>query len=71
MRSLLESGLRATRVELKDTSGGCGEFFALAVESPLFVGKPTLAQHRMVNDCLRDHISKMHGITIKTSAPKS
>ena len=71
MRALLVGRLQATRVELRDTSGGCGEFFALEVESPLFVGRPTLAQHRLVNECLAAHIGAMHGLTLKTRASPS
>lgn len=66
MRALLEQRLHATRVELRDTSGGCGAFFALTVESPLFAGKGTLAQHRLVNECLAQHIGEMHGLTLQT-----
>ena len=68
MRLLLEQRLRATRVELRDTSGGCGAFFSLTVESPLFAGKATLAQHRLVNECLAAHIGEMHGLTLQTRA---
>jgi len=71
MRALLEQKLRATRVELRDTSGGCGAFFALTVESPLFAGKGTLAQHRLVNECLAEHIGAMHGLTLQTKASAS
>jgi len=68
MKSLLVDKLKATKVELKDTSGGCGEFYQLYVESPLFVAKPMLAQHRLVTECLSTHIGKMHGLTITTKA---
>lgn len=68
MKSLLIDKLKATKVELKDTSGGCGEFYQLYVESPLFIAKPMLAQHRLVTECLSTHIGKMHGLTITTKA---
>ena len=68
MKNLLVDKLKATKVELKDTSGGCGEFYQLYVESPLFVAKPMLAQHRLVTECLSNHIGKMHGLTISTKA---
>ena len=68
MKSLLVDKLKATKVELKDTSGGCGEFYQLYVESPLFFAKPMLAQHRLVTECLSNHIGKMHGLTITTKA---
>lgn len=46
----LRSALQATKVVVKDVSGGCGAMFQLEVESPLFKGVPLVKQHRMVKE---------------------
>lgn len=50
--------------------GGCGSMYAVKIASPKFKGVPLVKQHRMVQDLLKDDIAKMHGIQIKTEAPK-
>jgi len=45
--------------------------YRLSVESPLFLGKSKIQQHRMVNEALVDEIKSMHGLNIKTSIPKT
>lgn len=69
MIQLLKDKLQAAVVDVKDVSGGCGEFYQISVVSPLFKGMPMVKQHRAVNEVLESHIGKMHGLTLKTSAP--
>lgn len=69
MRSVLEDKLQAEYVEIKDVSGGCGDFYALLVVAKQFEGIPMVKQHRLVNDALEAHIGKMHGLTLRTMAP--
>lgn len=59
---------RACRVEVKDVSGGCGDFYQITVVSPMFKGMTMVKQHRTVNELLSAEIGKMHGLTLKTSA---
>lgn len=43
--------------------------YKIEVESPLFVGKGLVAQHRMVKDALKAEIADMHGLTLLTRPP--
>lgn len=52
--SLVRSFLRS--VQVKDVSGGCGDFFQLVVVSPKFEGVSMIRQHRMVNEVLEAQI---------------
>lgn len=51
-------------------AGGCGSFFAITVVSQAFAGKPLVAQHRMVQDLLKDEIKTLHGVTLRTHTPE-
>jgi BolA protein len=68
--------LNATYVECIDKSstgagGSCDRnaMLELVVVSPRFEGIPLLQRHRMVNDCLKDLMPKIHALTIKTWTP--
>jgi BolA-like protein 3 len=56
-------------VEIRDVSGGCGDFFQVLVVSPKFAGVPMVRQHRLVNEVLEKEIGNMHGLTLKTMDP--
>eukprot|EP00735_Rhodelphis_limneticus_P011852 TRINITY_DN5006_c0_g1::TRINITY_DN5006_c0_g1_i1::g.24885::m.24885 TRINITY_DN5006_c0_g1::TRINITY_DN5006_c0_g1_i1::g.24885 ORF type:complete len:124 (-),score=-8.74,sp/P39724/BOL3_YEAST/53.62/4e-20,BolA/PF01722.13/3.4e-18 TRINITY_DN5006_c0_g1_i1:177-548(-) len=66
----LKTTLQPSTLLVEDMSGGCGTMFSITIESPLFKGKSLVAQHRMVNEILKDDIKKWHGLTLKTAAPK-
>ncbi len=73
--ALLESAVRSkiagvTHVQAEDLSDGCGAKFSLIVVSSEFAGKPLLQQQRLVNTNLKDEISRMHAITLKTKTPE-
>lgn len=51
-------------------SGGCGTMFAVEVVSERFRGLAQLKQHRLVNEILKNQIKGMHGLQLRTSAPK-
>ena len=68
MKSILLNDLDATAVTVEDKSGGCGAMFEISCESPQFVGKRMVAQHRMVNEALKEQIAEIHGLTITTKA---
>eukprot|EP00968_Pinguiococcus_pyrenoidosus_P028127 scaffold7644_cov325-Pinguiococcus_pyrenoidosus.AAC.1 len=42
--------------------------YAVEVVSPEFAGKKLVQQHKMVTEVLKEDISDMHGLTLKTSA---
>ena len=56
-------------VLVEDRSGGCGANFYVSVESKVFKGLPRLQQHRIVQDVLKDEISKWHAVSIDTRTP--
>jgi len=68
MEEKLQKALAATAVSVKDISGGCGSMYAVEVVSPEFAGKKLVQQHKMVTEVLKEDISDMHGLTLKTSA---
>ena len=47
-------------------SKGCGAFYNILVESPDFVGKSLVAQHRLVKGALKKEIGEIHGLTLQT-----
>ena len=52
-----------------DFSDGCGGKFSVVIVSDKFEGKPLLAQHRMVNNCLQEELKSIHALTLKTMKP--
>ncbi|CAK4617037.1 hypothetical protein LEN26_014697 [Aphanomyces euteiches] len=69
MRASLLKALDATHVEVNDISGGCGSMYKIEVVSAAFEGKTRVAQHRMVNEVIKEEIGGMHGLTLKTLTP--
>ena len=60
----------ANEIEVIDISGGCGNMYAVFVESAEFIKVRKVKQHKMVNDVLNKEIKEnMHGIRIQTCAP--
>ncbi|CAD8162854.1 unnamed protein product [Paramecium octaurelia] len=70
MADKLTQVLKATKVEVIDTSGGCGSMYRLEIESPEFQGKSKVKQHQMVVDALKAELAGAHGYSIKTNIPK-
>ncbi|XP_013115881.1 bolA-like protein 3 [Stomoxys calcitrans] len=62
---------KATTIEVRDVSGGCGAMFEVFVETDEFVGLNTLKQHKLVTNTLKDQIKEMHGVRIHTAIPAS
>ncbi|MBN9407675.1 MAG: BolA family transcriptional regulator [Burkholderiales bacterium] len=77
----LRAALAPTRLEVIDESGlhaghaganglGFGTHFRVRIDSPLFAGKPRVAQHRLVYDALRSYIDQgVHAIAIEVLPP--
>lgn len=66
----LKSCLHAEHVEVKDSSGGCGQAFEVTVVSDDFNGKNRLARHRLVNAAVKDMIAVVHSFTQKNYSPQ-
>lgn len=62
--------LNPIALEVEDTSGGCGTFFSISISSEEFQGKSMLQQHKLVQEILKEEIPQIHGLTLKTKAPK-
>ncbi len=74
----LRAALHPTRLEVIDESAahaghagagteGYGTHFRVRIASPLFAGKPRVAQHRLVYDSLQLFIAQgLHAIAIET-----
>ncbi|KAH8929475.1 bola-like protein [Atractiella rhizophila] len=58
----LRENFQGATVQVADISGGCGTFYAVAIEHPSFKGLPTVKQHRMVQEVLKEDITNLHGI---------
>lgn len=57
-------------LEVVDLSGGCdGGTIKITVESPLFVGKRVVQQHRLVNDAIAEEMKTLHAASITTIVP--
>ncbi|KAJ2956055.1 hypothetical protein NQZ79_g8034 [Umbelopsis isabellina] len=69
LQEAIKERLQAEHVEVVDNSGGCGQMFDVIIVSPLFNDKRTLARHRLVNDLLKDEISKVHAFSQKSYTP--
>lgn len=65
---MLQESFQPQNLEVRDVSGGCGSMFAILVESDKFNGIPMIKQHRLVNDALKDEISKWHGLQLRTKS---
>mmetsp|Transcript_4975 Transcript_4975/g.12091 ORF Transcript_4975/g.12091 Transcript_4975/m.12091 type:complete len:144 (+) Transcript_4975:115-546(+) len=65
----LIEALSAQQCKVVDQSGGCGQSFAISVESEAFKGKSRLQRQRMVQEVIREEIAKWHAVTIQTTVP--
>jgi stress-induced morphogen len=70
---LLESKIQASIegvefVKAVDESDGCGSKFTIEIVSPMFKGKPLLAQHRIVHKAIEEERKSIHALTLKTKA---
>ncbi|KAK5579495.1 hypothetical protein RB653_009178 [Dictyostelium firmibasis] len=54
------------KIKVIDESGGCGAKFLVAIGSSQFDGVSLLERHRIVNELLKEEISQIHAITLKT-----
>merc|ERR1711991_251819 len=66
----LAKELSPTALEVEDLSGGCdGGTVRISIESPQFVGKTVVAQHRLVQDIIAPEMKTLHAAIIETRKP--
>ncbi|KAI8142025.1 bola protein [Fennellomyces sp. T-0311] len=70
LQNTITEKLQAEHVEVVDQSGGCGQMFEVIIVSPVFQDKKLLARHRLVNETLKDEISKVHAFSQKSYTPE-
>ncbi|KAI0721946.1 bola protein [Cerioporus squamosus] len=66
----LTEKFRPTELHVEDVSGGCGTFYNIIIASEEFKGLPLVKQQRLVNQTLKEEIQGIHGLQLKTMAPK-
>lgn len=64
----LNRELAPESLKIEDLSGGCGQMYSIEVESSKFDGLTMIKQHRLVNQILKEDVSKWHGLRIKTKS---
>lgn len=69
IKSKLLAAMTPAVLDVKDVSGGCGEFFNVTIVSDRFEGMGTLARHRAVNGLIKDEIKSLHGIVVVALTP--
>ncbi|GLI65420.1 hypothetical protein VaNZ11_008986 [Volvox africanus] len=68
----LKTGLNgAKRVEVQDTSGGCGAMYRISIVAEDFKGQSIVKQHQLVHRLLADDLKQWHGLTLETRAPSA
>ncbi|KAG1103877.1 hypothetical protein G6F42_017168 [Rhizopus arrhizus] len=63
LKATIIEKLGAQHVDVEDLSAGCGQMFEVVIVSPVFEGKRLLARHKLVNEALKEEISKVHAFT--------
>ena len=64
----IKQKIKVDSLEVVDLSGNCGSSFLIKIKSPDFKGKTMIAQHRMVNEILKDDLKEIHALQLKTEA---
>ena len=65
----IKAGLTSVEyVKAEDQSDGCGSKFEIEIISADFIGKPLLAQHRLVHKIIEEERQSIHALTLKTRA---
>ncbi|KAI0643737.1 bola-like protein [Trametes meyenii] len=66
----LTEKFKPAELHVEDVSGGCGTFYQIIISSEEFKGLPLVKQQRLVNQTLKEEIQGIHGLQLKTMAPK-
>jgi len=65
----LTEKLDAKYVQAEDLSDGCGSKFSVIVVSSAFEGVGLLQRQRAVNDALKEEMTSIHALRMKTWTP--
>ncbi|PWN94019.1 bola-like protein [Acaromyces ingoldii] len=66
IHDILTKKFQPKQLQVQDVSGGCGSFYAIAIQSSAFKGLTTVKAHRLVNEALKDVIAGIHGLQLRT-----
>lgn len=69
LEASIRNAFKPVHVEVVDVSGGCGQSYQVLIVSDAFEGKTLIQRHRLVNDALKNEISKMHAFSQKSLTP--
>ena len=67
LESLIKKQLPDSIVYIEDLRGD-GDHYAVHVTSAAFKGKSRIAQHRLIQEAVKDH--DLHALAIQTSVPQ-
>ncbi|CAH0479043.1 unnamed protein product [Peronospora belbahrii] len=70
LETKIREKIGASLVEAVDLSDGCGSKFSLVVVHEGFEGQSLLERQRRVNDCLKEEMTRIHALQMKTWTPK-
>jgi stress-induced morphogen len=62
----LMKNIQISKLDVIDTSGGCGASFSVKIKSPDFNGMNIISMHRKVNEILKDELKDIHALQLKT-----
>ncbi|KAI9300150.1 bola protein, partial [Cunninghamella echinulata] len=63
LKDIIIDRLQAEHVQVEDLSAGCGQMFEVIIVSPVFRDLRLLARHKLVNEKLKEEISKVHAFS--------
>ncbi|CAI5714163.1 unnamed protein product [Peronospora effusa] len=69
LETKIRQEIGAALVEAVDLSDGCGSKFSLVVVHEGFEGQSLLERQRRVNDCLKEEMTRIHALQMKTWTP--
>ncbi|KAI8089398.1 bola protein [Halteromyces radiatus] len=70
LKATIIERLEAQHVQVDDLSAGCGQMFEVVIVSPAFEGLRLLTRHKLVNEKLKEEISKVHAFSQKSYTPE-
>mmetsp|Transcript_11082 Transcript_11082/g.15280 ORF Transcript_11082/g.15280 Transcript_11082/m.15280 type:complete len:80 (-) Transcript_11082:74-313(-) len=67
LESKIKTSLEGVQsIKVTDLSDGCGSKFEIEIVAEEFIGKPLLAQHRLVHKAIEEERKSIHALTLKT-----
>eukprot|EP00127_Corallochytrium_limacisporum_P005959 Clim_evm36s215 gene=Clim_evmTU36s215 len=69
MRQKLEAEFKPSKLDIQDTSGGCGAAFEVYIESEAFKGMRALQRERKVTAAIKEEMQDIHALRVFPSVP--